>query len=117
MALDRTSDATDERRFLSLHQSTISSVAPKTHFSESEATALALIYFKIVKDEETMSSQNFSKILHYAFGISDQRLIGRVFYALGGLTLYVELKDWLTSLSLFLRGTLNEKIVYCFKVM
>ncbi|XP_056154659.1 calaxin [Lampris incognitus] len=59
----------------------------------------------------------FRYILHNTFGMTDDMMMDGVFRAFDkdndGL---ITVKEWIEGLSIFLRGTLDEKIKYCFSV-
>ncbi|KAK6327852.1 hypothetical protein J4Q44_G00034980 [Coregonus suidteri] len=56
-------------------------------------------------------------ILHNTFGMTDDMIMDRVFRAFDkDNDSYVSVKEWIEGLSIFLRGTLDEKIKYCFDV-
>ncbi|TKC45239.1 hypothetical protein EI555_010279 [Monodon monoceros] len=59
----------------------------------------------------------FRNILHVTFGMTDEMIMDRVFRAFdkdndGCITV----SEWVYGLSVFLRGTLEEKMKYCFDV-
>ncbi|XP_064204363.1 calaxin isoform X3 [Anguilla rostrata] len=59
----------------------------------------------------------FRNILHKTFGMTDDMIMDRVFHAFDkDNDSYVNVKEWTEGLSVFLRGTLDEKIKYCFDV-
>ncbi|KAH0508572.1 EF-hand calcium-binding domain-containing protein 1 [Microtus ochrogaster] len=59
----------------------------------------------------------FRNILHVTFGMTDDMIMDRVFRGFDrdndGC---VSVSEWIHGLSLFLRGTLEEKMKYCFEV-
>ena len=65
--------------------------------------------------KKPLPSQSFSSMLHKVFGMADDSMIDKIFAALDGITGFVTLKTFVRAMSLFLRGSLKEKIVYCFK--
>lgn len=93
----------------------------KSHFSEQEIDAIAIIYFKFLGEfgvkREQMDRAQFRSFFQSTFHITDDILIDRSFLYLDkGQTPYVTLETWIKTLSLFLRGTLEEKMQYCFFV-
>ena len=80
-----------------------------------------MIYFKLQRDNgeraQYVSKQQFSSIFHICFNMPENSLMDRIFIALDkSVSPYVSLETWAQSMSLYLRGTLDEKIAYCFAV-
>lgn len=118
---DRTCDSTEEWSFLNYHQATLKKSDPSWSFDRDELNEIALIYYKLQRDagcelKRELPSKQFSNVLHKAFGMADDGLIERIFSALDSITSTVPLKKWIHAMSLFLRGSLTQKIAYCFKV-
>lgn len=121
MSLETTTDSRVEQKFRKQNAEIIKKYSKESHFNPIELEALSLIYFKIFMDCKSKSNQiqrsQFRLIFTECFQITDDFLIDRAFFALdGGTSAYVTLETWLETMSLFLRGTLKEKINYCFKV-
>lgn len=107
--------------FLRLHSDYLKSLPQTTHFTQNEVDAIAIIYFKFLREfgvkRDQMDRSQFRAFFHSTFQISDDFLIDRAFLFLDkGLTPHVTLETWIKTLSLFLRGTLEEKARYCFYV-
>lgn len=118
---DRTCDTTEEWSFLNTHKDLLKNTGKMWHFDQDEVHEIAMIYYKLLKESESgmkdeLPSKNFSNFLHKAFGFADDSLIERIFVALDGITTHVSLKTYLSTMSLYLRGTMQEKVRYCFKV-
>lgn len=120
MSIEATSDPKSEIRFRSQNSDTIKEHVKKSHFNQSELEALSLIYFKILiesKSKTHIPRSMLRLIFTECFHITDEFLIDRAFMALdSGTSTFVTLDTWLTIMSLLLRGTLDEKIGYCFAV-
>ncbi|XP_068431662.1 calaxin [Clinocottus analis] len=59
----------------------------------------------------------FRSILHNIFGITDDTMMDRVYRTFDkDNDSFVSTKEWIEGLSVFLRGTLDEQIKYCFNV-
>ncbi|XP_056254795.1 peroxisome biogenesis factor 1 isoform X3 [Seriola aureovittata] len=59
----------------------------------------------------------FRSILHNVFGMTDDMIMDGVFRTFDNDNDgFVGIKEWIEGLSVFLRGTLDEKIKYCFHV-
>ncbi|NWI70555.1 EFCB1 protein, partial [Todus mexicanus] len=59
----------------------------------------------------------FRDTLHSAFGMTDDMIMDRVFRTFDrDHNSYISVLEWVEGLSVFLRGTLEERIKYCFEV-
>ncbi|KAL7382104.1 hypothetical protein ABVT39_016971 [Epinephelus coioides] len=59
----------------------------------------------------------FRSILHNVFGMTDDMIMDGVFRTFDkDNDSFVSVKEWIEGLSVFLRGTLDEKMKYCFNV-
>ncbi|XP_059800934.1 calaxin [Hypanus sabinus] len=64
-----------------------------------------------------LDRNKFRNVLHVTFGMTDDMIMDRVFRAFDkDNDSYVNMKEWIEGLSIFLRGTLDEKIKFCFDV-
>ncbi|XP_022246137.1 EF-hand calcium-binding domain-containing protein 1-like [Limulus polyphemus] len=90
-------------------------LAHKTHFTKQEIETLMINFKKMTmsKLERTM----FREILHNTFEMTDDILMDRIFRTFDadndGI---IDFGEWVTGLSIILRGTQDEKIDFCFKV-
>lgn len=121
MSLDLSCDSMEETRFRNKIAPILKQLIKKTHFNEIELKSILLIYFKLQKDggekQNYISRVQFSSIFHICFDMPEDVLMERIFVALDkGITPYVTLETWAQTMSLFLRGSLDEKIIYCFTV-
>lgn len=125
MPYDRTSDSTEEWTFLNFHdEKTFKNPEinkSNWHFNKEELHAVALIYFKLQKDagsdnQQGLPTQSFTMVLHKVFGMADDTLMFRICNAFEEITSVVPLKIWINALSIFLRGSLEEKIKHCWRV-
>lgn len=94
-----------------------------THFTNDEVDALGIIYYKFLGEfgvkREQMDRSQLRAFFHSTFQIADDYIIDRVFLYLDKgqkRSAFVTLECWITTLSLFLRGTLDEKMAYCFYI-
>ncbi|XP_053690325.1 calaxin-like [Sabethes cyaneus] len=122
MSLDLTLDASEEARFLNRISRLVKRLARKTHFTAREVEVCLLIYYKMVRADEgslggmLVSRHQLDAVFDASFGITDSATIGRIFTALDkSVTTHVTMETWTRMLSLFLRGTLDEKIDHCFR--
>ncbi|XP_048462365.1 calaxin isoform X4 [Rhincodon typus] len=64
-----------------------------------------------------LDRNKFRNVLHTTFGMTDDMITDRVFRVFDkDNDSYVNLKEWIEGLSIILRGTLDEKIKFCFEV-
>lgn len=122
MALyETTSDLNTQSRFRFRHANEIKSIVKQYPISSTKFDALFLIYFKLW--EQHCSATNyilrsqFSDVLYKCFNMPDDFLVDQIQMALDkGASTNVTLKTWMKAMYIFLQGTLNEKIEYCFAV-
>lgn len=115
-----TADQSEELR-LRQQAKQLKALAKETQFSGTEVQALAVIYHKFLSENGAKRSQmertQLRAIFHSVFEITDDFLIDRSFaYLDKSGSAYVSLESWIKTLSLFLRGSLEEKMKYCFSV-
>lgn len=118
---DRTNDSIEEWIFFNHYKELLKRPDPTWHFDHDELHAIAIIYYKLQRDagcdvKEELPSKSFSDVMHKALGMADDSMIQRIFTALDSITNRVSLRNWITAMSLFLRGSLKQKIKFCFKV-
>ncbi|XP_063777451.1 calaxin [Pseudophryne corroboree] len=93
------------------------------HFSKYEVECLIRLYNTIVgrpiepNTRSGIDRNTFRNILHNTFTMTDDMIMDRVFRGFDrdndGC---INVAEWVEGLSVFLRGTLDEKIKYCFEV-
>lgn len=96
----------------------------ETHFNQHEVEAVSVIYFKFLNENNSsnvkrtsMERNQLREIFQTCFNINDDFLIDRAFLYLDkGITSAVSLETWIRILSLFFRGTQEEKMKYCYFV-
>ncbi|XP_034401058.1 EF-hand calcium-binding domain-containing protein 1 [Cyclopterus lumpus] len=94
------------------------------HFNQTEVECL-IVEFNALLGEPTSPGRaatglergKFRSILHNIFGITNDTMVDRVFRTFDkdndGV---VNTKEWIEGLSVFLRGTVDERIKHCFYV-
>lgn len=92
-----------------------------THFNFKELEAILYIYHKLQRENpdpnKNITRFQFSTIFHIVFGMPDSNLMPRIFHVLiGSAASTVAVTSWIKMMNIFLRGTLDEKIDYCFEV-
>ncbi|MEJ1280954.1 hypothetical protein NN561_011901 [Cricetulus griseus] len=64
-----------------------------------------------------MDCNTFRGILHNIFGMTDDALMNRVFFVFDkDSDNHVNVQEWVNGLAVFLRGTFEEKMKFCFEV-
>lgn len=96
-------------------------LSKETLFSEIEVQALSVIHNKFLNENEVKRSQmersQLRAIFNSVFEIVDDFLIDRSFtYLDKSGSAYVTLEVWIKTMSLLLRGSLEDKMKYCFAV-
>uniref|UniRef100_A0A8C3K1S1 EF-hand calcium binding domain 1 n=1 Tax=Calidris pygmaea TaxID=425635 RepID=A0A8C3K1S1_9CHAR len=96
------------------------------HFNKSEVECLIKLFNALVKRPGQSNSRfagvgfdrnMFRDTLHSAFGMTDVMLMDRVFRTFDrDNDSCISVVEWVEGLSVFLRGTLEERIKYCFEV-
>lgn len=114
--LDLTMEHTEEVRCKYRFRPIIKKFGPKTHFSINECEALLIIFYKLTKNCP-MDRKYFRRVMYKLFDFQNDVLIDRIFSAFDrNNKLVITMDSWILGLSIFLRGTLEEKIDFCFKV-
>ncbi|XP_070702673.1 calaxin [Pempheris klunzingeri] len=94
------------------------------HFNKTDVECL-IREFNVLLGEPTVPGRaahgldrgKFRSILHNMFGMTDDMIMDGVFRTFDkDNDGFVNMKEWVEGLSVFLRGTLDEKIKYCFHV-
>ncbi|XP_007901270.1 EF-hand calcium-binding domain-containing protein 1 [Callorhinchus milii] len=93
------------------------------HFNRYEVDCLMKLFNTLISTPSErrigngLDRNTFRNILHNTFGMTDDMIMDRVFRAFDrDNDGYVNVREWIEGLSVFLRGTLDEKIKYCFDV-
>ncbi|XP_062870213.1 calaxin [Trichomycterus rosablanca] len=93
------------------------------HFNKKEIECLIQLYNTLLGENADKRSAlgldraKFRTNLHNTFGLTDDLMLDRIFHAFNkDNDGYISIKQWVEGLAVFLRGTLDEKIKYCFVV-
>ncbi|NXA20237.1 EFCB1 protein, partial [Ibidorhyncha struthersii] len=93
------------------------------HFNKSEVECLIKVFNTLVAEFSSRPAavgfdrNMFRDTLHSAFGMTDDVLMDRVFRTFDrDNDSCISVVEWVEGLSVFLRGTLEERIKYCFEV-
>ncbi|XP_059568300.1 calaxin-like [Myotis daubentonii] len=92
-------------------------------FKKSEVESLIILFHSLVEkpdvrlDNARLDRSTFRMILHGLFGMTDDKLMNRVFFAFDkDSDNCINVNEWVKGLSVFLRGTFEEKLKFCFEV-
>lgn len=73
--------------------------------------------FKQQQIKNKLDRIKFRDVLHNQFDMTDDLIMDRVFKAFDkDNDSYINLEEWVRGLSIFLRGTLEEHVKFCFEV-
>ncbi|XP_054997302.1 calaxin-like [Sorex araneus] len=93
-----------------------------TSFTKNELECLVKLFHSFVKSNDVrpdivgLDRVAFRRILHSIFGMTDDNLMNRVFFAFDkDKDNFINVKEWVKGLSVFLRGTFEEKLKFCFE--
>ncbi|XP_039734042.1 EF-hand calcium-binding domain-containing protein 1-like [Pteropus medius] len=92
-------------------------------FKKVEVECLIRLFHSLLEradvrlDNAGLDRNTFRAILHNLFGMTDDMLMNRVFFAFDeDNDNCINVKEWVKGLSVFLRGTFEEKLKFCFEV-
>ncbi|KAG8225821.1 hypothetical protein J437_LFUL005628 [Ladona fulva] len=98
------------------HAKLLEQLKKKTKFSENELLTLTVLFYKI-NEIGPINRRLFRVILHNCLDITDATLLDRIFIAVDTSSdNFIDMSEFICGLSIFLRGSLKEKIEYCFSV-
>uniref|UniRef100_A0A803U1H7 EF-hand domain-containing protein n=1 Tax=Anolis carolinensis TaxID=28377 RepID=A0A803U1H7_ANOCA len=93
------------------------------HFNKFEVECLIKLFHTLEVEPSDryagigLDRNSFRNVLHVTFGMTDDMMMDRVFRAFDkDNDSCISVTEWVEGLSIFLRGTLEEKIKYCFEV-
>ncbi|KAF2892733.1 hypothetical protein ILUMI_13439 [Ignelater luminosus] len=119
--LDESLDTMEETRFKRKYVDLIHKLSKELHFTREELESLVVIYYKLLRanntDRKEITKNEVKDILHDTFDITDTKMAGYIICKLDkrpGPNFSME--NWLRSMSLYLRGTFDEQIKFCFEV-
>uniref|UniRef100_A0A1B6CTQ3 EF-hand domain-containing protein n=1 Tax=Clastoptera arizonana TaxID=38151 RepID=A0A1B6CTQ3_9HEMI len=114
--MDLTLNVQEEVRCRKRFIPVIKKVKHKTHFTHEELEALLIIFYKLTQNQ-AMDRIYFRKIMYDLLDFQNDVLIDRIFSAVDkNNKLNITMESWVLGMSIFLRGTLEEKIKFCFTV-
>jgi len=89
------------------------------HFDRHEIEKLLMKFSELTRGNQRpfLDRNQFRDLLHESFHMTEEILMDRVFRAFDADTdSLISMKDWVEGLSVFLRGSLEEKTKYTFRV-
>ncbi|XP_071506849.1 calaxin-like [Diadema antillarum] len=93
------------------------------HFTKEEQESLTKMFKELTKEnigsirEDKLDRSQFREVLHSTFKMTDDVMMDRILRAFDkDNDACINLYEWITGLSVFLKGTLDEKTQFCFKV-
>uniref|UniRef100_A0A4X2M7U6 EF-hand domain-containing protein n=1 Tax=Vombatus ursinus TaxID=29139 RepID=A0A4X2M7U6_VOMUR len=91
--------------------------------NQNEMECLVKLFYSFMEKgneqgiQEGLDRIEFRNILHSVFGMTDDLLMNRVFGAFDkDNDNHISTTEWVEGLSIFLRGTFEEKVKYCYRV-
>ncbi|KAF2898849.1 hypothetical protein ILUMI_07328 [Ignelater luminosus] len=111
----------EEIRFKKKHVRLIHRLTKELHFSQEELENILLIYYNIQKQSEDkqhgITKDQFKEFLHNTLDMTDTEITNRIVHTVSrGPSPIITMETWARVMSLFLRGTLEEKIKHCYSV-
>ncbi|XP_028634137.1 EF-hand calcium-binding domain-containing protein 1-like [Grammomys surdaster] len=92
-------------------------------FNKSEVECLIQLFYSLVGcpvgkvDNTGLDRNTFRGVLQNIFGMTNDMLMNRVFFVFDkDGDNHVNLQEWIKGLTVFLRGTFEEKMRFCFEV-
>ncbi|CAB4037340.1 EF-hand calcium-binding domain-containing 1-like, partial [Paramuricea clavata] len=83
----------------------------QTNFTKTEVENLLTIFRQRANQKEKLDRTKFRDILHNTFGMTDDFLMDGVFRAFDkDNDSSINMEEWILGLSVFLRGTMEEKM-------
>lgn len=119
--MDVTIDQKILNRFRSKHQRNIQNLAHRSNFDITELDIMVSIYVKLMEDNGPnathMSRTQLRSMMYQVFDMPDDTLIERIMVAIDrGTTPYIKLSTFVMTMSIYLRGTLADRMKYCYAV-
>ncbi|XP_034950553.1 EF-hand calcium-binding domain-containing protein 1-like [Chelonus insularis] len=120
LPIDMLNESSKEIVYIRKNRPLLKKLAKETHFNLKEVEALALIHYKICKEHGSISRTLFRDIFHSGLDYTENirhLLVDKVFSAMiQQNALHINMEQWVRGFSVILRGTLEERINFAFKV-
>ncbi|XP_046833010.1 EF-hand calcium-binding domain-containing protein 1-like [Vespa crabro] len=109
-----------EYSFRSKNKNNFKKIAERTHFTYREVEALGVIHRKILRTCGPINRSILRDIFHSGFDFTENKRhqhIDRLFAVIDKTnSLQIRMDHWIEALSIILRGTLDERINFAYKV-
>lgn len=108
-----------EYRFLGKYKPITAILKRKTRFSTKEIESLLLLFNKFTEGRIVMLKQEFAEVLSHTLDLTDEYMLDKIVTQILNTTKtkrFIPMNTWVETFSLYLRGTLEEKMKYCFGV-
>lgn len=120
-SLDSSLNIGEEVRFKQKYKKLMINLSKQCRLSYPEVEHIAVLYYKlqILGDGKNVPVRRsvISEIMHNGFDMTDYMSIHFLFSVLDrSLSPFMSLENWVKMMSLFLRGTFEEKIKFCYSV-
>lgn len=109
----------EEHRFLKHYKPLLKSLKKQTRLSTTEIESLMLLFHKFSSGTELMTKGEFVDIMSKTLNMSDDFMSEKIIMEIlksSKLKRYITIDIWVKVLSLYLRGTMEEKMEYCFGI-
>ncbi|KAK6619628.1 hypothetical protein RUM43_012385 [Polyplax serrata] len=114
---DETISSMESIRFLNRNLKLINELRAKTHFGLEEIQNLLIIHYKLTREGGPLNYRKFREVAHRLFDIAGDELYDKIYNRFDQhRAMQVNLETWATGLSVLLRGNLQEKLDFCWKV-
>ncbi|CAB4068389.1 EF-hand calcium-binding domain-containing protein 1 [Lepeophtheirus salmonis] len=95
----------------------IESLKKKSHFGTEQIESLLNLYRKCSDGTDKMDRNQFREFLHHVFQMTDDIILDRIYkYFDMDNDGIIGREEWVLGLSVFLKGTPQEHIRYCFHI-
>lgn len=117
--VDAFNPSPEDYRFLKNNKPLVSELKKRTKFSTKEIESLMLLFYRFSNKKEVLLKEEFVHILANTLDLTDEymceRIIGEILRKVKS-KMYITISIWVEVFSLYLRGSLEEKMRYCFNV-
>lgn len=109
----------EQIRILKRHSNLTSKLVKATHFNSRQVEYLILLYYQILRDGNGlfMTDSQLEEIFNKSLNMTDQNILKLIFVVIKKkATTEILIEQWVGILSLFLFGTLEEHIAFCYSI-
>ncbi|XP_018327639.1 EF-hand calcium-binding domain-containing protein 1-like [Agrilus planipennis] len=118
--LDLTLGMNEEIRFKQKYSKLLRKLAKQLPFTQEEMEHILIIYYKHIKagveGQKGLTKIQMEELLHSAFDLTDPQSVFRASTTLvRSIGPYVKVEEFMKAMAIFVRGTFEEKIKYCYQ--